>query len=143
MTAIADLWARGQLPIRDGLYLADGRAYDFAVDAADPSGGRVGARFDLGVQLESSPEDVANILTTARSPLPDGGFLCVGEGSWGGEGFFGKLAADGGIVWLVYLEFANPFSEIEVRGSQAVFRSTSGVRISVAADAAPFGSEGA
>lgn len=43
VTAIADLWAREQLPIRDGLYLADGRAYDFAVDAAAPSGGRVGA----------------------------------------------------------------------------------------------------
>lgn len=65
-------------------------------------------------------------MTNARSPLPDGGFLCVGEGSWGSEGFFGRPAWDGGIVWLVYPEYANPFTEIEVRGRQAVFRSTSG-----------------
>lgn len=60
-----------------------------------------------------------------------------------GEGFFGRLDADGGIVWLVYLEFANPFAEIEVRGDQAVFRSASDVRISVVPDAAPVGVEGA
>jgi hypothetical protein len=67
----------------------------------------------------------------------------VRASSEGGEGFFGRLDADGGIVCLGYLEFANSFAEIEVRDDQAVFRSASDVRISVVPDAAPVGVEGA
>jgi hypothetical protein len=127
VSAIADLWREEQVPIEDGLFLADGTAY--AVGVVD---GRlcVGAAMDLDAMLAADPDWVASIIINREVPIP-GGLLCSGEGSYGSEGFFARLDTDRNLVWVVHFQYSNPFTEIDVHGAEATFTSTSGVSVTV------------
>jgi hypothetical protein len=130
-TPIVALWREGRLPIEDGVFFADGRSY--AVEVAD---GRlvVVEELDLAEVLAEDPDWVTSIDITRETPLPDG-LLCAGEGSHGSEGFFARLDAARGLVWVCYLSESNPFSEVAVDGGTATVTSTSGVAVTVDLDA--------
>jgi hypothetical protein len=83
--------------------------------------------------LSVDPERRTVIDMTVVKALPDGsGYLCAGEGSYGSEGFFGRLGQDRNLVWVVYLEESNPFVDAVVDdGRRAKFTSSSGVSIAV------------
>jgi hypothetical protein len=137
---LAQLWGRGELPIRDALYLADGRAFAVALDARAPGGLTVCEPFDLDALLAQDPEWVTSLAVSKQvelRPEDGGGFVCCGEGSWGSEGAFARLRPDGAPMWVVYLERSNPFTvvDIDVQSRVARFRSSSGVRVSVALSA--------
>ncbi|MFJ1756581.1 hypothetical protein [Kitasatospora sp. NPDC088134] len=130
MTALARLWSREQLPIRDGLYTAAGGAFDVEVDPRAPGGLRVLDGFDVEEFLREDPEWITSLTTTAEVELPAGaGYLCCGEGSHGSEGFFARLSPDHDLLWAVYLEESNPFVDLTVTGDRAVIRSTADVTI--------------
>jgi hypothetical protein len=138
-TTLAQLWQREELPIRDALYLADGRAYAVAQDEQAPGGLSVNEEFDLDAQLAKDPEWVTSIVVSNKVELRDGtGSLCCGEGSWGSEGIFARLAPNGEPVWVVYLERSNPFTDIDIRNQVARFRSSSGLSVSVTATGTDF-----
>ncbi|WP_411122213.1 hypothetical protein [Streptomyces sp. x-19] len=132
MSIIEGLWADYCLPDVDGLYFSDGRSYEVSLDADATNGMRFGDSFDLEAVLAEDPDWVTDIGKNRSVPLADGGFLWGGEGvSHGSYGFCGRLRADNTLVWALFFEESNPFTEIQVSGSTAVFRSTSGVSITV------------
>ncbi|QZL08827.1 hypothetical protein K2224_38030 (plasmid) [Streptomyces sp. BHT-5-2] len=135
MTVIERLWVDYRLPDLDGLYLPDGRSYEVFLDADAASGIRFGESFDLDEVLAEDPDWVTDIGRNRSVSLADGGFLWGGEGvSHGSYGFCGRLRADHTLVWVLFLEDSNPFTEIRVSGNAAVFRSTSGKSITVDID---------
>ena len=132
MTTLSRLWSRQELPIHDGLYLADGRAWSVELDPEAPGGLRVTEPFDVDAYLAEDPDWVTSFAISKEVDLPaDAGRLCCGEGSWGSEGILGRLSPSKEPVWAVYLERSNPIVDIELRGTLALFRSSSDVRISI------------
>ncbi|MFG2288702.1 hypothetical protein ACGFOU_21870 [Streptomyces sp. NPDC048595] len=135
MSAIERLWADYQLPDVDGLYFPDGRSYDVCLDADSAIGMRFGGAFDLEEVLAEDPDWVTDIGRNRSVPLADGGFLWGGEGvSHGSYGFCGRLHADHTLVWALSFEESNPFTDIQVSGNTAIFRSTSSASITVDID---------
>lgn len=127
VSAISALWQREQIPIDDGLFLADGRGYE-----AEIADGRLRltAPLDLDAMLAADPEWVAWIIITREVAIP-GGLLVAGEGSHGSEGFFARLDSERNLVWVAHFQQSNPFTEISVLGQEATFTSTLGVSVTV------------
>lgn len=131
-TTLAEFWRREELPIHDGLYLADGRAWSAELDVRATGGMRLTDRFDVDAFLAQSPDWVTSFAVSKTVPLDaGGGYLCCGEGSWGSEGIFARLSAEREPVWAVYLERSNPFVDVEIDQGVACFESSSGVRVCV------------
>ena len=132
ITVIKNLWLAENLPIRDGLYRAAGMSRTVRIDPTVPGGLVVLESFDLDAFLRADPEWLTAIDVLVRQTLPDGsGYLCGGEGSYGSEGFFGRLDRHQELVWVVYLQRSNPITEIAVDGEHATFTSSSGLSITV------------
>ena len=93
MTSLIEgLWLAENLPIQDGLYRADGAVYGVQLDASIEGGLKILAPFSLEEFLSCHPDMVTSIDTTLEIPLPHSlGYVCCGEGSYGSEGFFGRL----------------------------------------------------
>ncbi|MFC7247448.1 hypothetical protein ACFQO7_33730 [Catellatospora aurea] len=137
---IVDLWLAGTLPIRNALYRADGVSITARIDPGAPGGLTLGEPFSLETAMRADPEYVTSVDITAEHDLgAGGGYLVCGEGSYGSEGFFGRLDAGKGLVWVVYLENSNPFVNISAEPGSAVFTSTSGVVITVNLETPEFG----
>ncbi|MGW1681201.1 hypothetical protein [Saccharopolyspora sp. NPDC002376] len=130
MNTISDLWGAEQLPIRDGLYMVAGESYVLRVDAEVPEGFQVLEEFDLGEWLRANPDELTWVYVTHTIKI-DSGYLCCGEGSYGSEGFFARLDTSERLVWAVYLEESNPFVEISIDDNRAIFKSSSGITVTV------------
>ncbi|WP_328779974.1 hypothetical protein OHQ89_14440 [Streptomyces canus] len=133
MTVIERLWQEYELPAVDGLYFADGRAYEVSVSPTEPVL-RIDETLDVDQLLSEEPDLVARVDGLSIHELADGDVLWAGEGSYGSDGFFGRVHSDRGLVWAVFLEEADPFRTIEVSGRKATFTSTSGLTITVDID---------
>lgn len=133
MSTISRLWADREVPAREGLYLADGRAWSVVLDASALGSLTIAEPFDVDALLEEDPEFTTSTDTTYMTVeiSPTEGYLCCGEGSHGSEGYLAKLDPAKRLVWVVYLAASNPFMEIEVRENVARFLSSSGVTICV------------
>ena len=129
---IEGLWLAENLPIQDGLYRADGAVYGVQLDASIEGGLKILAPFSLEEFLSCHPDMVTSIDTTLEIPLPHSlGYVCCGEGSYGSEGFFGRLDQHRKLMWVVYLENSNPFVTASISDISATFTSSSGVSITV------------
>ena len=144
MTSLIErLWLADNLPIRDGFYRRDGMACAVEVDVSIEGGLRVLVPFSVEEFIECHPDMVTSIDITQERPLPDGtGYLCCGEGSYGSEGFFGRLDLHKNLVWVVYLENSNPFVGVFISNADAVFTSSSGVMITTKLENSMFGDPG-
>jgi hypothetical protein len=131
MNAIERLWTNYELPTLDALYFADGRSYEVDLDSDAPSGLKVVEPFDLEEFLEEDPDWVTRVDGQRSVSLADGGFLWGGDGAHGSNGFCARLNADRTLVWAMFFQVSNPFTEVRVSGDIAVFHSTSGVTITV------------
>ncbi len=124
-----------QLPIRDALYIHDGRSYSASLDRRKSHGIEITGQFNLNDLLREDPDFLADIMTTrkvATSPQP--GFLCCGEGSHGSDGFFARLDSNENLIWVAFFEDSNPFHQVSQHQEQATFTSTSGVTVTVHMD---------
>jgi len=131
-TAIANLWAAGCLPIKSALYRADGMARAVRIEPGHPGRLELLEIFSVESLLAADPEYVTHIDVTLERVLPDdSGYLICGEGSYGSEGFFGRLDSDKRLVWVVYLEDDNPFVDVVVESSFAIFTSNLGLAVGV------------
>lgn len=133
MSKIEDLWVKEEVPIDNALHFADGRSYDVRVDPDSPKGMSVEEEFDLEERLAIAP-DWVSVVDGRKIDLEDGGALWHGDGDNGSEGFFARVKKDGSLDWVVFFTASNPFTEAEVHNSQATFRSTAGVTITVDID---------
>lgn len=133
MTSLIErLWLAENLPIKDGLYRSDGTVYGVQVDASAEGGLKILAPFSLEEFLSCHPDMVTSIDTTLEKPLPQGvGCVFCGEGSYGSEGFFGRLDQDRNLMWVVYLENSNPFVDVSISNTSATFTSSTHVSITV------------
>ncbi|MFI1578063.1 hypothetical protein [Embleya sp. NPDC020630] len=132
MSIISELWDRQTLPIHNGFYCASGRSYELTQDSSSPSGVKIERAFDLESFLRAEPDWVTSIDVTRVKQIGESeGYLCCGDGSYGSEGFIAKIDSVKKLLWVAYLENSNPFDEIEILSDAAIFRSTSGVRITV------------
>ncbi|UZJ29919.1 hypothetical protein [Streptomyces endophytica] len=131
MSAIERLWTDYNLPTLDALHFPDGRSYEVEMDSAAPSGMKLVEAFDLEEFLEEEPGWVTPVDGQRSVPLTDGGVLWGGEGAHGSNGFCARLNADLTLVWVIFFQVSNPFTEVQVSGDIAVFNSTSGVSITV------------
>jgi hypothetical protein len=135
MSTIGTLWADETLPIRDGLYTAAGDSYAARLDPTKPGGVAITGKFDLDEFLASDPDNVTSIDMHWPVELPDdAGWVFKGEGSYGSEGFFGRLDKDKKLVWVMYFERSNPFVDITVSADVAIFTSSSDITVSVYLD---------
>ena len=138
--SIVSLWSAGCLPIKDGLYRADGLSREVVAEPQQPSGLKFLESFSLAAFIAADPEYVSQVDVTLERELQDhSGYLFCGEGSYGSEGFFGRLDVGRRLVWVVYLEESNPFINVIVNSSNATFRSSSGLTVKVDLNGANFG----
>ncbi|MFD3455852.1 hypothetical protein ACFWVC_27200 [Streptomyces sp. NPDC058691] len=134
MGLITELWLAGEVPARDGLYRADGTAFDAHIDGPRLSAFRIGEPFDLAALLAGSPGLVTSADPHPRgtAELPDGtGYVCCGDGSLGSEGFFARLDSDGDLMWVVVLGQSNPFVLAQAEGPHATFTNNLGHALTV------------
>ncbi|MFF0624186.1 hypothetical protein [Streptomyces sp. NPDC004296] len=131
MSAIERLWVDYLMPDLDALHFADGRSYDVVLDSDAPTGMRIEEAFDLEEVLAEDPDWVSRVDGQRVVSLEDGGVLWGGDGPHGSNGFCARLNADLTLVWAIFLHVSNPLRDISLSGSTAVFRSTSGVSITV------------
>jgi hypothetical protein len=121
------------------LYLRGGDAWSVALTEGTAEGLEVTAPFDVNTFLTDDPEWLASVVISRKIEIPEqGGSLFVGEGGWGSEGIFGTLDGKGNLMWVVYLGESNPFINAEISGSDAIFSSSSGVRIYARLGGTPF-----
>jgi hypothetical protein len=139
-TSIVDLWLAGTLPIHSALYRADGTAITVRFEPSAPGGLSLLEPFPFEAAMRADPDYVSQIDITVQQELPDGtGYLVCGEGSYGSDGFFGRLGATKSLIWVVYLENCNPFVSVAVESTLAIFTSSSDVVITVDLEAPGFG----
>lgn len=131
-TLIERLWQAENLPIQDGLYFADGSAYGVRLDSSVKGGLKILDPISVEDFMARDPDMVTSIDVTLRKPLPNNlGYVFCGEGSYGSEGFFGRLDQDANLVWVVYLEYSNPFIDASIKNAEVTFSSSSDVSVSV------------
>lgn len=131
MIAIERLWVDYKMPALDALHFSDGRSYDVEIDSDAPSGMKITESFDLEEFLDENPGWVTQVDGQRSIKLADGGFLWGGDGAHGSNGFCARLNADLTLVWAIFFQVSNPFTDVQVSGDIAVFNSTSGVSITV------------
>jgi hypothetical protein len=131
MTLISKLWEEKTLPIKDALYYGDGRSFFIKLKNENPTKIEIIEEFDLEDFYGKDRDWVTSIDITKEFNLTDGSYFCCGDGSNGSEGFFALLSAERKILWLIYLEFSNPFYDFYVEEHTAVVKSTSGLAIKI------------
>lgn len=130
--SITQLWRSGVLPARDGLYHSDGRSFDLRVEAFPKPSITVGERFDLGLMMQTTPDNITEYDITFELPLDGGEWICAGEASHGSEGFFSHLAPSRELVWVVYNEESNPYYKARTRtGTEIEVFSSAGFSLIV------------
>ncbi len=121
MNRLDELWAAGRMPLRDGLFRADGRSREADVEGAALERFRLGGPIEpdgaaeAGAGTGDEPDGSVPADIHVGAELPGGaGRLVGGGGSHGSEGFLARLAADGSVVWLMHLGRSNEFVRIAV-----------------------------
>ncbi|MFE2345807.1 hypothetical protein [Kitasatospora cineracea] len=134
MNRLDELWATGRMPLRDGLFRADGRSREAAVEGAGLEHFRLGGPIDLDGAGEAGtgdgpdgPDEPVPADIHVEAELPGGaGRVVGGGGSHGSEGFLARLGADGSVVWLMHLGRSNEFVRIAVDWPLATFTNNCG-----------------
>lgn len=104
---ITDLWSRGLLLIKDGLYFVGEGALDVSIVSYPQPRVVKGGAFTPRDFYTGTNTTFYGV--TRRVECALGGALCMGEASWGAEGFIAYLNRADKLVWLLYAEFSNPF----------------------------------
>lgn len=130
MPPIDELLVRDKLPILDAIHFADGRSYPACLDDSKAAGVSFGAVFDLQDLDVDSVAGFARIDLHWPHILLDGSRIQLGEGGYGSEGFILHSGADGGLRWVLYFEYSNPFSRCsEIAPGLVELESTSRVML--------------
>jgi hypothetical protein len=129
---IVELWKNGELPIKNALYFVDGRAglidiifypYPKLLKLGD---------FDFNDFYEKNKNETTTIDIVKKIQLSDVGYLCIGEGSYGSEGFIACLDSKEDLIWVVYFENSNPFVSATILGDlTVVIESSAGFRLKI------------
>ncbi|BBE78320.1 MULTISPECIES: hypothetical protein [Enterobacteriaceae] len=129
---ISELWNQELLPIKDALYLSDGRAFSYKIASYPTPRVEKGESFDFVDFYNKNKDEVTSIDTIMNIKLSNGCYCCVGEGSYGSEGFIACLDKNKVLKWVIYSETSNPFFNIyEYEDDTILAESTANVKIKV------------
>lgn len=117
-------WAKRECAAFDGIVFADGTRIPIEFERDMQSGWAptflIGNRmWDKSWVIEIGDE-ISSLDSLCRIQLPGGCIAECGEGSSGGDGYIAVTAYDGKLVWLLFFESANPFTQLELKGSHLV-----------------------
>ncbi len=129
---ISKLWKEELLPIKEAVFFFDGRAKSCKITSFPTPKIEVGADFDFIDFYRNNNEEVTSIDIIKEVKLLNECYCCVGEGSYGSEGFIAYLDNDKNPIWILYSENSNPFvSVFEHEENTILVESTAGLKIQI------------
>jgi len=127
---ISELWAQELLPIKDAIYFSDGRAFSYKIKYYPIPSVEKSELFDFNDFYNKNKEEVTSFDIMKNLRLSNGCYCCVGEGSYGSEGFVAYLDEKKILIWVLYSGTSNPFfNVIECEDSTVQAESTANVKI--------------
>lgn len=127
---ITKLWEQELLPIKDAIYFSNGESCSCKIATYPSRSIEIGETFNLEDFHETHKQDVCHIDILKEIPLTNGGYSCVGEGSYGSEGFIAYLDKEKKLTWVIYSESSNPFIDItQVNDNTISARSSTDIKI--------------
>lgn len=109
MSKIVELWNEEELPIKDGIYFANGESFSLSVQFYPNLLIEKGKKFDLVSFLNENPDYLTSIDITKKIKMNTGEICLLSEGSYGSEGFIAYMTSDEHLKWVMYFEKSNPF----------------------------------
>ncbi|MCI0913458.1 hypothetical protein JNA92_14735 [Pseudomonas putida] len=129
---IMKLWEQELLPIKDAIYFSSGEACSCKIATYPSPSIKIGEKFSLEDFHATHKCDVCHIDILKEIPLTNGGYCCVGEGSYGPEGFIAYLDKEKELIWVIYSESSNPFIDVtQVNDKTISTRSTTDIKITI------------
>jgi len=129
---ITKLWEQELLPIKDAIYFSTGESCSCKIATYPSPSIEIGEKFSLEDFHATHKNDVCHIDIFKEIPLNNGGYCCVGEGSYGSEGFIAYLDKDKNLIWVIYSESSNPFIDVTQANDKTISaRSTTNVKITI------------
>lgn len=109
MSEIVKLWNEEKLPIKNGIYFANGESFSLSIQFYPNLFIEIGKKFDLASFLNDNPDYLTNIDITKKIKMNTGEICLLGEGSYGSEGVIAYKTPDEHLKWVMYFEKSNPF----------------------------------
>lgn len=107
---VRQLWNKAQLPIKDAIYFSDGSAFSLKIIGSPQPKIIAGKWFNVNQFLSELPGDLTGINVIQELVLQNSaGYLCVGGGSHGDEGFFACFDINRALQWVTYAQYSHPF----------------------------------
>lgn len=136
MNSIVDLWNESSLPIKDGVYWADGRSISIEIIAYPFLSVKKKEAFSLDAFLQKHHDEITCIDIFKKISLSTrNNYVWIGEGSYGSEGFIALIDENDCLIWVIYAEKSNPFISIdELSPGNILAISSSGIKLSIDID---------
>ncbi|MDD1508789.1 hypothetical protein [Pseudomonas sp. CNPSo 3701] len=132
---IIKLWEHDLLPIKDGIYFSDGRAYSCTIRQHPRLSLENGPCFDLDAFHANNSDELTAIDGLKQIRLSNLGYCRVGEGSHGSEGFIAYLDSEQRLIWVIYAQQSNPFTQVgESPNGLITAISTADIRLEIDVD---------
>ncbi|EBF5850089.1 hypothetical protein FH026_12505 [Listeria monocytogenes] len=112
MIRINDLWNREELLIKNGIHFSDGSGVEVEISYYPVPDIKKGHYFSFLDVYKEDQENMTKIDVFKEIKLSNGFYCCVGEGSYGSEGFVTYLDERKNLLWVLYSETSNPFVNI-------------------------------
>ncbi|MGJ0629782.1 hypothetical protein [Xenorhabdus bovienii] len=88
---IYSLWENEWLPIKDALYFLSGKALLLSINSYPKPNIQRRGWFDFSDYYKNNQEEITRIDIIKVVKLVNGFYCCIGEGSYGSEGFIACL----------------------------------------------------
>lgn len=126
LNSIVKLWNEHSLPIKDGIYWADGGSIAMDIIAYPFPSVEKKETFSLDAFLQEHHDEITSIDIFKKIPLPtENKYVWIGEGSYGSEGFIALIDENDCLIWVMYAEESNPFVSIEECASGSILAISS------------------
>lgn len=122
---IVNLWENETLPVKDAVYFSNGEAFSLKITSYPLPNIQRNGWFDLHDFYEANKEEITEIDVFKVIQLSNGYYCCIGEGSYGSEGFIAYLDSNKSLVWVIYSESSNPFINVDEDDSGNIFVESS------------------
>ncbi|CTW30168.1 hypothetical protein [Escherichia coli] len=132
MKNIIQLWEDDLLPIKDAIYFSNGKSFLCKIKPYPTPCIEKNGEFDFSSFYEKNKDEVTDIDKFREFKLANNCYCCIGEGSYGSEGFIAYLDEDKNLVWVLYSEESNPFINItEYTSDIIIVESSSNIRLRI------------
>ena len=129
---IVKLWNNGQLPIKDAIYFSSGESFSLKIATHSSTLLQKGDFFNLYDLYHKDESEITNIDILNEIKLSNDYYCCVGEGSYGSEGFIAYLDINRELIWVMYFEESNPFFNItEYSPGNILAESSANVKLNI------------